>query len=280
VNQDIAKTGHATTGDERWTTDQAAPGLDRRQFVAGLGALGAVLALPSGAAQALSGISAIGGGEVTADGLLAEAFRDPGPRLRPRFTWWWPGPAVEDAELRAEVREMVAAGFGGAQFFETPGLGHPNDRQPPERFLWGTPHWLRRVETALQAARDHDFRIDFQVSSGWPWSSPAVSGERAALAQQQLVFGCQEVAGPSTFNAAPPHPDEVDLRGARLVAAVAARQEGTSILDPERTTDLTPTLDSRGRVNWTCRRDDGWYSGSGKCLPASDQMTARARTTR
>jgi hypothetical protein len=147
---------------------------------------------------------------------------------------------------------MAAAGFGGAQLFETPGLGHPpDDPRPPERFLWGTPFWTRRIAAVLQAARDHDFRIDFQVSSGWPWNSPAVSGEHAALAQQQLMFGHQEVTGPSTFNDAPPQPGDGDLRGAGLVAAVAARLDGTSTLDPKHTTDLTPTLDTQGRVQWT-----------------------------
>lgn len=244
------------------TTAQTAAGPDRREFLRGFGALGAALALPGGAAPAPSGVRATTAGEAVAaaDGHLAEAFRDPGPHLRPRFTWWWPGPAVEDAELRAEVAEMAAAGFGGAQLFETPGLGHPpNDRRPPERFLWGTPHWVDRVKTALLAARDHDFRIDFQVSSGWPWNSPATSGEHAALAQQQLVFGHQEVAGPSPFTGAPPRPDDVDgdgdgdvdLRAARLVAAVAARLEAPSVLDPRSPTDLTPTLDGQGRVHWT-----------------------------
>lgn len=233
------------------TTGQASSGLDRRQFLGRFGALGAALALPSGATPAIAGVSASATGEVLAGVDLATAFRDPGSRLRPRFTWWWPGPAVTDTELRAEVREMAQAGFGGAQLFETPGLAHPpNDPRPPERFLWGTPHWARRIQAALQAARDHDFRIDFQVSSGWPWSSPAVSGEHAALAQQQLVFGHQEVTGPARFSGIPPRPVDVDLRGARLVAAVSARLQGATVLDPKHTTDLTPTLDGQGRVHW------------------------------
>ncbi|WP_067464292.1 glycosyl hydrolase [Actinomadura macra] len=232
------------------TTDRTAAGLDRRKFLGGFGALGAALALPAGDALALTSTSAPAPASPSVG--LAEAFRDPGPRLRPRFTWWWPGPAVKDAELRAEVREMVEAGFGGAQFFEAPGLAHPpHDRRPPERFQWGTPHWNRRVETALREARHHDFRIDFQVSSGWPWSSPAVSGEHAALAQQQLVFGHQEVAGPSRFNGVPPRPADMDRRDARLVAAVAARLQTKAILDPKHITDLTPFLDGQGRVHWT-----------------------------
>ncbi|MGP4013507.1 glycosyl hydrolase [Streptomyces sp. 4N124] len=158
---------------------------------------------------------------------------------------------MKDAELRAEIGEMVNAGFGGAQFFETPGLAHPNDLRPPERFLWGAPHWARRVETALRAARDHDFRIDFQVSSGWPWNSPAVSGRFSALAQQQLVFGHREVTGPSRFSGVPPRPGDVDPRAARPVAAVAARLQAPAVLDAKHTMDLTPTLDGQGRVHWT-----------------------------
>ncbi|QXJ21177.1 hypothetical protein AGRA3207_002006 [Actinomadura graeca] len=226
------------------TTDQTGPGLDRRTLLGGVGALGATLVLPHGDAYVHTG------GEVSDGGRLARAFRNPGPRLRPRFTWWWPGPVVDDAELRAEVAEMVAAGFGGAQLFEAPGLVDPSGPRPPERLRWGTPHWARRVEAALRAARDHDFRIDFQVSSGWPWSSPAVSGEHAALAQQQLVFGHREVTGPSTFGGVPPLPGGVDRRDARLVAAVAARLRSKAVLDPGHVTDLTPTLDAQGHLRW------------------------------
>ncbi|MGA4837347.1 glycosyl hydrolase [Streptomyces sp. G45] len=233
------------------TTDQNGSGIDRRMFLGGFGALGVTLALPDAEAFPAADGNAGATGTSSAYDHMAETFRNPGPRLRPRVTWWWPGPAVRDAELRAEISELVKAGFGGAQFFETPGLAHPNDQRPPERFLWGTPHWARRIEAALRAAREHGFRIDFQVSSGWPWNSPAVSGRFSALAQQQLVFGHREVTGPTRFSGTPPRPGDADPRGAHLVAAVAARLQAPRVLDPRHSRDLTPTLDGQGRVHWT-----------------------------
>jgi hypothetical protein len=66
--------------------------------------------------------------------VLDRDFEKPGPALRPGFYWWWPGSAVEDTELRAEVEEMAAAGFGHGQLFETPFIGLPPEGNPPETY--------------------------------------------------------------------------------------------------------------------------------------------------
>lgn len=191
------------------------------------------------------------------DDLSGASFANPGQDLRPGFTWWWPGAAVEDAELRAEVAEMAGAGFANAELFETPRMGLPPEGNPPETYMWGTPHWAARVRTALEAARDHDFVLDLQVSSGWPWTSPAVAGENADLSVQELAFGEQSLEGPSTFVGPPPPPQARDEEDSTLVAVTAAkRAEGEGQLDPDSAIDLTSTLDAQGRVHWEVPEGD------------------------
>jgi hypothetical protein len=212
--------------------------------------VGAMLAL------AVGGPAAVAAGPQ--DGaVLDRDFRDPPPSVRPGFLWWWPGLAIEDTELRAEVEEMAAAGFGHAQQFETTGIGLPPEGNPPETFMWGTRHWAERIRTALQAARDNNVTFNLQASSDWPWSSPAVAGENIELSAQQLTFGEQTVTGPSEHEGPPPPPNDLDERDRRLVAVIAARRDpsgtdddGRMLLDPNRTVDLTSTLDEEGNVHW------------------------------
>lgn len=213
--------------------------------------VGAIAVLPAGARPEPATAAQ---GEAV---LNPRAFEDPGPSLRPKFSWWWPGPAVEDPELRAEVDEMAAAGFGGAQLFEVPRLGLPAEGNPPETYMWGTRHWAERIRTAMQAARSNDFTIDLQAGSGWPWTSPAVAGENVDLSVQELAFGERRLTGGSEYVGPPPPPDAMDPSDRRLVAVTAARPDpsgtspdGKELLDPESTVDLTPTLDASGEVHW------------------------------
>ena len=46
---------------------------------------------------------------------LEDGFRNPPKEARPRFRWWWPGGAVNDAEIEREIGVIDAAGFGGAE---------------------------------------------------------------------------------------------------------------------------------------------------------------------
>jgi hypothetical protein len=166
---------------------------------------------------------------------------------------------------------MAAAGFGAAQIFETPRLGLPREGNPPETFMWGTRHWAERMKTALQAARDNNFRIGIRSSSGWPWTSPAVAGENVELSAQQLGFAQQAVTGPSEFVGPTPSPafrtccppTALDPNDRRLVAVTAARRdpagtdsEGRILLNAESAIDLTSTLDEEGNVHWNVPTGD------------------------
>jgi hypothetical protein len=182
---------------------------------------------------------------------LDRDFRAPPASLRAGFVWFWPGPTVEDAEVRDEVEEMSAAGFSRAHLFEVAEVF-----DVPEQG-WGTPRWAERMRQLFQAARDNDFKIDMSPSSGYPWRSPAVSGENIELSVQQLSFGQQSVTGPSEFAGPVPRPDNLDEENARLVAVTAARRDPTGpgpdgklLLDADSTVDLTSTLDAQGNVDW------------------------------
>ena len=195
------------------------------------------------------------------DVLDEDTFQNPGPDLQPGFTWWWPGPAVEDSELKYESRLMAKAGFGTSQLFEAPRLGLPQAGNPPETYMWGTQHWADRIRTALEAAKQNGTAIGIQASSGWPWTSPAVAGDNVALSAQHLGYAQQPITGPMQFTGPPPA--ALDATDRRLVAVTAARPdpagvdpEGHIRLDTASTIDLTSTLDADGNIHWTVPQGD------------------------
>jgi glycosyl hydrolase family 106( putative alpha-L-rhamnosidase) len=176
------------------------------------------------------------------------AFEEPGRSVQPHFIWWWPGAAVEDTELRAEVNDMASVGFGGVEQFESPGQSLPPTGNPPETFMWGTPFWAERIRTAMQAALDNGMDFDLQVSSSWPWASPTAEDD-LDLSTQELGFGTEELTGPTHFAGQPPA--ELDPNDRKLVAVTAAqRAPGKGMLDPASTVDLTHAVDQEGNLHW------------------------------
>jgi hypothetical protein len=188
------------------------------------------------------------------------AFVDPPSAFGAGFYWWWPGVAVEDGELRAEIREMADAGIGRALILSTSEIGLPPEGNPPVTCKWGKDFMADRYRTALKAGTKSKIGIDFTIGPTWPWGSPAVSGKHIERSQQQLLHEQQVVVGPSTYEGPPPRPDGLDERRAHFVAVTAAQpdhdltqvsaeQEGV-LLDPASAVDLTPKLDRGGQLHW------------------------------
>jgi hypothetical protein len=204
-------------------------------------------------------LGAATGASVAAAGppSLVRDFRNPPPSMRAGFVWFWPGPAVDDAEVRREVEEMSAAGFSRAHLFEVPEYVWPPEGNPPEVMAWGTPHWAARMRELFRAARDNDFKIDMSPSSAYPFRSPAVSGDNAGLSMQQLTFEKTTVSGPSRFDGPAPRPASLDDEHERLVSVTAAQvdpsgpnADGEIVLDADSAVDLTSTVDADGNVHW------------------------------
>jgi hypothetical protein len=128
---------------------------------------------------------------------LEQLFSDPPLAARPHVRWWWPGNAVDDAELRREIELFRVAGFAGAeiQSFNT---GVP-DLSPAERTAintYGTPGYFNHVLAAVAEAQKQGLTIDYTLGSSWPSGGGlAVTPE---LAMMELVVSLTEVKGPAT----------------------------------------------------------------------------------
>lgn len=97
--------------------------------------------------------------------LTTDSFSKPPASVRPKYRWWIPRGVVDREELRAEVREMAAAGAGGAEIspFFNPG-GAYQTGQGLLDFGWESANWrMSRVAIYEEAARA-GFLIDDTLS--------------------------------------------------------------------------------------------------------------------
>lgn len=172
---------------------------------------------------------------------------------RPNFRWWWPGTEVTASELDREIRAMKQAGFGGAEVSDL------EEGVPPGRWEWGTPAWFADVAHALRTAVSDGFRLDLTVGPVYPMASPAVSGSHIDLSEHELVYGRQDLVGPSVYVGPPP--DNPAVAGPKKLLAVTAAQPvnptstsaspGPVMLNPATAVDLTPDLDGSGTLHWS-----------------------------
>lgn len=125
---------------------------------------------------------------------LEDAFRTPAKDARPRLRWWWPGAAVDDAELRREVALLDDNGFGGAEIQSfTPNFV---TLTPAERAVvndYAEPDFFAHVRAAADAAKAHGLTLDYTLGSAWPSGGGfAIPPEKAFV---ELTMARTQVAG-------------------------------------------------------------------------------------
>lgn len=193
--------------------------------------------------------------------LTAADFREPAAAARPKFRWSWPGLAVEPEQLAEQLAEMAAAGFGGAEI-ATLEFGLPPEVGSSLMCSWGGERWAERIGAALGAGRDLGLEVDLTIGPGWPWASPAVSGDAIELSQHELLRAERRLTEGDAHAGAPPQPDGIDPARAQLVAVTAARlvadEDGAqpAVLEAASAIDLTRALDDAGRLRWQAPAGD------------------------
>ena len=167
--------------------------IDRRGVVLSLSALTvAMLAAPG---EALRAQPAASPSSVSRD-PLADAFARPPKIARPDVRWWWPGAAVETAEIEREIALLDDAGFGGAEIQSfNPGIPDiaPADRAGVDGFA--TPAFFDHIRTASLAADKRGLKLDYTFGSSWPSGGGfAITPEKALL---ELTMSVTPVKGGS-----------------------------------------------------------------------------------
>jgi hypothetical protein len=103
---------------------------------------------------------------------------------RPWMRWWWPGSAVEPAQLSAQLRAFADAGIGGVEI--TPIYGA---RGAESRYIeYLSPRWVEMLDHVTREARELGLGVDMATGTGWPFGGPGVSAADGS-SSLQLVDG-------------------------------------------------------------------------------------------
>jgi hypothetical protein len=135
---------------------------------------------------------ALGPGAAAA--LEPEAWRSPPAEARPVARWWWPGGAVDEAGIRAELQRIRAAGFGAVELQPLLlGLSEADLAADPRIRSVGSPEFVGHVAFAAREAAALGLAFDLTLGSGWPGGLPG----RPDAAERQLLLAELDVPGGS-----------------------------------------------------------------------------------
>ena len=196
--------------------------------------------------------------------LTAAMFGNPPATVRPKYRFWVPLANTEDAELRAEVAQMAAAGAGGLELVPFEDTSVSPDLAT---IGFGTPQWTHKVQVVLDEAAKHGLTVDQNLGVQYPPTVPTVTDINDPAAAKQLVYSTQMVLSGSTFSGTLPAVSAPSGATTRLVAVVAARcvqagclaAGGPKLVERSSIIDLTSRV-SEHSLSWTAPSDGGTWT--------------------
>lgn len=184
--------------------------------------------------------------------LTARTFAQPPVEVRPGTRWWWdqlinPTASFSLPEALEEVDEFADAGFGR---FEIAWAAS----------TYATEEQREHLKAVAERAHERGLELDMTLGASWPWHTPTAQGD---LGQQELMYGREDLSGPTTYSGPPPVAEDDDSARGKVIAVTAARvlkagpavtETGTppaesTILDPRSLIDLTDRLRG-GELTW------------------------------
>ena len=148
--------------------------------------------------------------------------------------WWWMGSAVDEENLRWNMAQYAAAGFGTLEITPIYGVSGNASRNIP--FL--SDRWLEILRYTQQLGEEYGIDIDMTTGTGWPFGGPQVKAEESA---SKLVTETMDVAGDGHSTTTM----TINPSNGTLQKVMAYPQTDNDGL----VTDLTSLVES-GKMNW------------------------------
>ncbi len=148
---------------------------------------------------------------------------------KPWTWWWWPGSAVDTADIVFQLKLFKNAGLGGVQII--PIYGVEGWESHYIKFL--SPEWMKMMGYTVAEAHRLGMGVDMALETGWNFGGPAISGKYANALVVEKTF---DLSGG----------DKLDdtLSPAATQALMAFGPDG-------RTVDLLGKIGPDGQVDWT-----------------------------
>ncbi|MEO5980554.1 MAG: glycosyl hydrolase [Chryseolinea sp.] len=95
---------------------------------------------------------------------------------KPWTYWWWMGSAVDEENIRYQIRSFADAGFGGVHIIPIYGV-----KGYEKKFvLYLSTRWISLLEYTLSVADEFGLGVDMTMGTGWPFGGPQITEDRSA----------------------------------------------------------------------------------------------------
>src|SRR5580698_7949887 len=111
---------------------------------------------------------------------------------KPWLWWWWPGSAVDPANIANQLQTFQDAGLGGVQVI--PIYGIHGGEADYINFL--SPQWMQMLNDTITDAHRLGMGADMALETGWCFGGPTISKDEANALVVKRTF---DVAGGERF---------------------------------------------------------------------------------
>lgn len=95
---------------------------------------------------------------------------------KPFTIWWWPGSAVDTANISFQIKKMASNGLGGVHII--PIYGVKGKEKNNIEFL--SSKWIEMLKYCQKEAAKHGMYVDITPGTGWPYGAKYVTLQDAA----------------------------------------------------------------------------------------------------
>jgi len=107
---------------------------------------------------------------------------------KPWTRWWWPGSAVDKANLTRQLELFAAAGLGGVEITPIYGAKGAEDHYIP----YLSPQWVEMLEHVGREAKRLGLGVDMATGTGWPFGGPWITEDDSL---EKLILKDGQLAG-------------------------------------------------------------------------------------
>ena len=161
--------------------------------------------------------------------------------MRPKIRYWLPAAAVDEADLREEIRQLKARGFGGIEVVVLASVPEEIARGEDG---WGHEHWNQTVAVIADETEKQQMSMDLAIGPGWPIVSPLITDADDEAAAVELTYGETVVPAGTYVERRLPERRVIHPEGnVKLVTVMAYEEHGEKCLDADSYLDLTPYVE-------------------------------------
>ncbi len=207
---------------------------------------------------------------------LKTGWEHPSRSYKSHTRWWWPGNAVNKAEITWQLEQMAEQGFGGVEIMSAWRMYEKGNTD------YLSEEFLEKMKHAVAEGKRLDMDVAITFSPGWSFGGPWVKKEdqsKVLLMASQVLDGGTDFTGklPVPEIEANQHSVHASKTPEKLEAVVAARVAGKNKLDGETLVDLTGMVDqTTGALNWNVpagkwRLMSFWLAYTGQTCQAQNE---------